>query len=476
MDSRPSLTEDDFSCPVCCDIFSEPLLLACSHSICKRCLHTFWQQRGVLECPICRTVSSSFEPPVNIVLHNMCEAVLRERNRRMSVEMEGLCSIHRESLSLFCVKDQRPLCTKCKNSRLHSRHTVCSIQEASQDLKSALQMKLKTLLEKIKIYEDFKQSCINTGNHIKKQSQTTETLIRSEFQRFHQFLWDEEEARIAALKKDEEQKSQIMKTKIDKITIQISSVLDTIKAVEKQIQGDNLSFLLNYKASLERTQAKLENPEKLSGVLINVANHLSNLMFQVSGKMQSLVQYSDFYIIIPFDPNTAHAGLMVSDDLITVEYKGELQQLPNNSERFEGYISVIGSEGLNSGTPYWDVEVGDNTAWAVGIISESVYEHRENLSRFGLWYVGFCNGKYGKGYAPEILTLLRVSDKIERIRVQVDFNKGKVIFTDSDRNICLHIFKQSFRERVFPYFYSHCKLHPLRILPLKSSVTIQMDR
>ncbi|KAF7698888.1 hypothetical protein HF521_003630 [Silurus meridionalis] len=450
MDSRPSLTEDDFSCPVCCDIFSEPLLLACSHSICKRCLHTFWQQRGVLECPICRTVSSSFEPPVNIVLHNMCEAVLRERNRRMSVEMEGLCSIHRESLSLFCVKDQRPLCTKCKNSRLHSRHTVCSIQEASQDLKSALQMKLKTLLEKIKIYEDFKQSCINTGNHIKKQSQTTETLIRSEFQRFHQFLWDEEEARIAALKKDEEQKSQIMKTKIDKITIQISSVLDTIKAVEKQIQGDNLSFLLNYKASLERTQAKLENPEKLSGVLINVANHLSNLMFQVSGKMQSLVQY--------------------------MEYKGELQQLPNNSERFEGYISVIGSEGLNSGTPYWDVEVGDNTAWAVGIISESVYEHRENLSRFGLWYVGFCNGKYGKGYAPEILTLLRVSDKIERIRVQVDFNKGKVIFTDSDRNICLHIFKQSFRERVFPYFYSHCKLHPLRILPLKSSVTIQMDR
>ncbi|KAK3548360.1 hypothetical protein QTP70_011291 [Hemibagrus guttatus] len=352
--------------------------------------------------------------------------------------MEGLCSIHREALTLFCVKDQRPICTKCKNSRLHSRHTVNSIQEASQDLKT--------------------------------QSQTTEELIRREFEKLHQFLWDEEEARIAALKEEEEQRSQMVKKKIDKITIQISCVLDTIEAIEKQTQGEDLPFLLNYNALLERTQAKLENPEKLSGILINVAKHLSNLSFQVSEKMHSFVQYTP----VALDPNTAHAGLIVSNDLSTVTYKGELQQLPDNSERFEGYVSVIGSEGFNSGTHSWDVEVGDNTAWAIGVISESVCKHRENLSQFGIWYIGFCNGKYGKGYTPEVLTPLRVSKAIQRIRVQVDFDKGKVIFTDSALNICLHIFKQSFRERVFPYFYSQCKWHPLRILPVKSSVPIQI--
>ncbi|XP_060779578.1 E3 ubiquitin-protein ligase TRIM35-like [Neoarius graeffei] len=471
MDSRPSLTEDDFSCPVCYDVFREPLLLACSHSICKSCLYTFWQQQTALECPICRTVSSTPEPPVNIVLHNMCEAILKEQTRRMSVEMEGLCSIHHEALTLFCVKDQRPLCTKCKNSRLQSRQSVCSIQEASQDLKQVLRMKLKPLNEKLKIYEAFKQSCINTREHIKKQGQNTEAMIRREFEKLHQFLWDEEEARIAELKEEEEQRSQIMKKKIDKITIQIFNVMDTINAIEKQLQGEDLPFLLNYNTSLERTQAKLENPEKLSGVLINVAKHLSNLSYQVSEKMHSFVQYTP----VALDPNTAHAGLIVSDDLITMAYKGELQPLPDNSERFEGFVSVIGSEGFDSGTHCWDVEVGDNTAWAVGIISESVYEHKENLSRFGLWYVGFCNDKYGKGYSPETRTLLRVSEKIKRIRVQVDFNKGKVIFTDSAHNTCLHIFKQSFKEKVFPYFYSHCKLHPLRILPVKSSIPNQMD-
>ncbi|XP_062860937.1 tripartite motif containing 35-30 [Trichomycterus rosablanca] len=467
MVSKPSLTEDDFSCPVCFDVFMEPVLLACSHSVCKGCLHTFWQQRGALECPICRTVSSNPDPPVNVVLRNMCEAVLRERNRRMSVEMEGLCSIHHKALTFFCVKDQRPLCTKCRDSRLHSRHTVCSIQEASRDLKQELQKKLKPLHEKLKIYDDFKLSCVRTKEHIEKQTQNTEIQIRNEFEKFHKFLWDEEASRIKALREEEAQRTLTLKKIIEKTTLQISSVLETIKDIEKDLAGDNLPFLLNYNSSVEKTQGKLENPERLSGVLINVGKHLNNLRFQVTEKMQDLVQYTP----VAFDPNTAHAGLLVSDDLMTVTYKSVQHQVPTNSERFDGLMSILGSEGFTSGNHCWEIEVGDNTAWAVGVIAESVYKNRQNLSRFGLWYVGLGNGRYAKGLATDILSPLKVSKKIDRIRVQLDMDKGKVIFTDTAHNTCLHMFKQHFNEKVFPYFYTNDKLHPLKILPLKSSET-----
>lgn len=170
------------------------------------------------------------------------------------------------------------------------------------------------------------------------------------------------------------------------------------------------------------------------------------------------------------DPNTAQPELVVSDDLVTMVYSGELQHVPVNPERFEGYAIVLGSEGYSSGTHSWEVEVGDNTSWAVGVIAESVYMNRENISRFGLWYLGFSNGKYGKGFSPDVLSVLRVGERVQKIRVQLDFDKGKVIFVDSGNNTCLHIFKQTFNERVFPYFYSHCKSHPLRILPGASSV------
>ena len=172
------------------------------------------------------------------------------------------------------------------------------------------------------------------------------------------------------------------------------------------------------------------------------------------------------------DPNTAHADLVVSVDLTSVALSEERQLLPNNPERFSGYTSVLGSQGFTSGTHCWDVEVGDSTAWAVGVIAESVYK-KKDTHKFGLWYVGFYNGKYGKGYSPEMLTLLKVSQRIQKMRVQLDCDKGKVTFSDAGRNTCLYVFKHSFTETVYPYFYNHCKLHPLRILPGRSFVTVE---
>lgn len=173
---------------------------------------------------------------------------------------------------------------------------------------------------------------------------------------------------------------------------------------------------------------------------------------------------------VTLDPNTAHPYLVVSDDLTSITYTDEhFQQLPANPERFDGYTSILGSEGFESGSHCWDIEVGTSTAWAVGVITESAYKRRQTPSKTGLWYVGFSNGKYGKGYSPENLSLLRVSQRIQRIRVQLDWDKGKVIFTDSGRNIGLHVFKHTFTEKVFPYFYSHCMQHPLRIIPVKTT-------
>lgn len=173
------------------------------------------------------------------------------------------------------------------------------------------------------------------------------------------------------------------------------------------------------------------------------------------------------------NPNTAHVDLVVSADLTSVAFCEERQFLPNNPERFSGYTSVLGAEGFTSGTHCWDVEVGDSSAWAVGVITSSVYKKRDSHNRFGLWYIGFLNGKYGKGYSPEILTLLRVSQRIQKIRVQLDCDKGKVSFTDAGRNTCLHVFKHNFTETVYPYFYNHCKLHALKILPVRSFVTVE---
>uniref|UniRef100_A0A8C1HM19 RING-type domain-containing protein n=1 Tax=Cyprinus carpio carpio TaxID=630221 RepID=A0A8C1HM19_CYPCA len=68
------------SCPVCCEIFKDPVILSCSHSFCKECLQQFWKTKKTQECPVCRRRSSKQEPPRNLVLKNLCDSLIKERN------------------------------------------------------------------------------------------------------------------------------------------------------------------------------------------------------------------------------------------------------------------------------------------------------------------------------------------------------------------------------------------------------------
>ncbi|XP_063068945.1 zinc-binding protein A33-like [Engraulis encrasicolus] len=224
----------------------------------------------------------------------------------------------------------------------------------------------------------------------------------------------------------------------------------------------------NYKSTVERAQCTLQDPEKLSGALINVAKHLGNLKFRVWEKMQEIVQYTP----VTLDPNTAHPRLILSEDLTSVRGGDEIQQLPDNPERFDKYASVLGSEGFNSGTHCWDVEVGENPWWNVGVMTESLQKQGDFYSKSGLWFVWYKDSKYSACASPQPDTLLTLKQKLQRIRVQLDWDRGELSFSDPDSNTHIHTLKHTFTERVFPYFNMGCTVSPLRILPVKASVRV----
>ncbi|KAJ8246521.1 hypothetical protein COCON_G00234900 [Conger conger] len=243
MASGSSLLEEELSCPVCSEIFRDPVVLSCSHSFCKACLQQYWDQKGSQECPVCRRRSSKDEPPCNLSLRNTCEAFLKERSQRAEAGSEVLCSLHSEKLKLFCLDDQTPVCVVCQTSRKHRTHVMLPVQEASEEFKEKLRTALAPLQKKLKAFNAVKLICDQTAEHIKSQAQHTERQIKMEFEKLQQFLKDEEAARITALREEEEQKSQMMKKKIEKMTEEISSLSEQIRAIEQELGAEDVSFL-----------------------------------------------------------------------------------------------------------------------------------------------------------------------------------------------------------------------------------------
>ncbi|XP_028972640.2 zinc-binding protein A33-like [Esox lucius] len=432
------------SCPLCNDMLRDPVTLSCSHRVCPACIHECWKQPGPQECPVF--------------------------NKRflMAAEMsEVLCSQHGEKFKLFCLDDKQLICVICQASRKHKTHNCSPIDEVAQDQKDKLQSTLNSLKEKLRVLSEINQNC---AEHISIQAQLTESQIKVQFEKLHQLLQEEEAARIAKLREEEQQKIQAMEEKIEEMNRDRSSYTDKIRTLEQELEAEDIKFLQNYESMMERAQCKLPEPIVASGELIDMAKHLGNLQFRVWEKMLDIIKYTPVIL----NPNTSQPLLILSEDLTSVKQcddNDETLHLPDNPERFDTLKMVLGSEGFRSGTHSWVIEVGENTHWSLGVMTGSA--QRKGNIESGCWQYGFIDGKYKTQCPSGSDTLVTVKQKPLRVRVQLDYDGGKLSFSDPDNKTLLHTFTNTFTEEAFPFCFNGCKLNPMKILPVKASVTVE---
>ncbi|XP_061568534.1 nuclear factor 7, brain-like [Cololabis saira] len=475
MDERP-LFKDYLSCHVCLETFKDPVSLSCSHNFCSSCLKEFWEQTKNRNCPICKRKSSKEDPGVNFSLKELADSFAETQTggssetEKEEKRLEEVCKKHRGIPPLFCRDEQRAVCSVCEFS-LHQNHQVVPLEEAVGELKEQLKSDLKSLQDKRDKYKRVEETYKDVVQHSEKQLLSTEKMIRAEFNKLQQILKEEEESRLAALREEEEQKGRRISGERKRIQEQISSLSDSISAVEEELQKDNMTFLSRFKPTRDRAreQSSVSDPRLLSGTLVDEAKHLGNLAFRVWEKMGDQVHFSP----VVLDPNTADSRLQLSADLTSVRRGDTNQQLPNNPERNVRYPRVFGSEGLTSGKLSWEVEVGDYPVWLLGLVKDSVNRKGDTSAKpeDGIWCLWHDDGEYTNG-AGEMVT---VETSPQRIRVQLDYDGGTLSFYNPEdmTHICTH--RDTFTEKLFPYFSlgrsGDAKTSEIRICQTKNRLT-----
>ncbi|XP_068576772.1 E3 ubiquitin-protein ligase TRIM39-like [Cebidichthys violaceus] len=361
-------------------------------------------------------------------------------------KVEVVCSKHEEPKQ-FCKDEERVVCPVCEFS-FHQNHKVVPIEQAVSDLKNQLRSDLESLQDKRDKCTQVEETYNEMIQHSKKQLLSTERQIRAEFNKLHQFLKEEEESRLAALREEEEQKGKTISREMKMIQEQISSLSDSISAVEEDLQKHNVSFLSSYKPTQisARVQSSLSDPQLVSGALIDVAKHLGNLSFRVWEKMKDKVHFRPVIL----DPNTANRWLYLSDDLTSVRKGDTRQMLPDNPERNTNYVIVLGSEGFSSGKHSWEVEVGDHPDWNVGLAKESVDRKGKRFAspKYGVWCLSHRSGEY----IDVVGQTVRVKKSLQRIRVQLDYVRGGVSFYNPEDMTHIYTYRDTFTEKLFLYF------------------------
>ncbi|XP_069775771.1 zinc-binding protein A33-like isoform X3 [Narcine bancroftii] len=125
----------EVTCPVCLDLFRDPVRLDCEHNFCRPCIGRLWDETGTaFSCPECQEIFPQLRLTSNRLLANIAERVRQLRLDVGSPSTRGppVCPQHEEKIKLYCQDDQETICVVCAVSKRHKDHRIVPLHEAVQ--------------------------------------------------------------------------------------------------------------------------------------------------------------------------------------------------------------------------------------------------------------------------------------------------------------------------------------------------------
>ncbi|XP_062338857.1 E3 ubiquitin-protein ligase TRIM39-like [Osmerus eperlanus] len=520
MSSRSLLSEEQFKCSICLDVFTESVSITCGHNFCKACIAMYCQCDNMCQCPFCmeqfygepdfkKLDKQEFEflakPGEGSIEHKLTsknqtkwmnplvkltdkkEKLMNPVDKMVSPGntqvVQKMCKKHHRPLEMFCKRDQTCVCVMCIKTD-HEAHYTIPLQEEYKETKVQLgienggvQHMIQERLEKVQeIQLSIEISKSDAEREISDSIQAFTALVHSIEKSQAELIEVIEEKQKAAEKraegfiKDLEQEITELKRR--------STELEQLSHTE-----DHLHLLQSFPSLSTPPHTKdwseISVHSDLSiGTARRAVCQIEDTLVDVLKKLceAELRRTRQYAVDVTLDPDTAHPRLRLSDDGKRVKHGYVRKDLPDNPERFDPVVLVLGKQGLSSGRFYYEVQVEGKTEWDLGVARESINRKGEVTvsPEKGHWTIWLRNGSEYMALT-DTPVLLSLKQKPQKVGVFVDYEDGQVSFYDVEATF--HIYSYTgctFTEKLYPYL-SPClndegtNSAPLIITPVQKS-------
>ncbi|XP_074136065.1 ret finger protein-like 3 [Sminthopsis crassicaudata] len=159
---------------------------------------------------------------------------------------------------------------------------------------------------------------------------------------------------------------------------------------------------------------------------------------------------------ITLDLKTAGPGIILSIDRKTMRGSDVWKKLHCDLEQSDQCSPVLATQSFKSGRHYWEVIVGNSSAWDVGLCENSVKKKKRGgglvspCSSTGYWLLSLRQSNYLVCTIPS--TRIPLTEKLYKVGIFLDYEMGDIVFYDVDRRCHIYIFTSSFLEPLIPIF------------------------
>ncbi|XP_053406977.1 E3 ubiquitin-protein ligase TRIM34-like [Mercenaria mercenaria] len=252
--------EEELYCPICADVFDDPLMLPCTHSFCGKCLKeritkgnvTRKSTSVIFDCPVCRKEVKLDESgldtlPRNRLLKKMVDlfrtqAVSNKQLLRTSQNFTEICEDHEKELGAFCSVCWEVVCIDCVIGD-HRGHPIESVDDVYNKQRRSLERKKEELEEERKILCNSREDEFKYMEQLKDLCKKKIESIEVQFDEYICLIQQSKDsilAEIAARQRKELNKIQQVIDTIDSKEDELKVVLKELTEIMKR---DKLKLL-----------------------------------------------------------------------------------------------------------------------------------------------------------------------------------------------------------------------------------------